>query len=119
MRLAESERKVMEVLWERKTSFARDVATVLQTRVGWGKTTTYTMLNRCMEKGYLKRVEPRFRCIPVLTKEEVAQQETEYLICHSFDDKPERLVEKLIQEKKLSVQQMEQLCQLARDVEKA
>lgn len=114
MRLAESERKVMEVLWEGKVVFARDVASELRNRVGWGKTTTYTMLNRCMEKGYVKRVEPRFRCIPVLTKEEVAEQETEYLICHSFDGKPALLVEKLVREKKLDARQMEELCQIAR-----
>ncbi len=117
MRLAESERKVMEVLWEGKTSFARDVAAELHTRVGWGKTTTYTMLNRCMEKGYLKRVEPRFRCIPLLTKEEVARQETEYLVCHSFDGKPELLVEKLVREKKLDARQLEELSRIAREIE--
>ncbi len=117
MRLAESERKVMEVLWEGKTSFARDVAAELQTRVGWGKTTTYTMLNRCMEKGYVKRVEPRFRCVPVLTKEEVAKQETEYLVCHSFDGKPELLVEELVKQKKLNVRQLDYLCRMAHEME--
>ena len=40
MRLAESERRVMEVLWERGTITAKEVAIVLGERLGWKKTTT-------------------------------------------------------------------------------
>ena len=51
MKLFDSERKVMEVLWDEGPVPARRVVEVLSQRIGWNKNTTYTVIKKCVEKG--------------------------------------------------------------------
>lgn len=117
MHLAESERSVMEILWESGPTLARDVARELNTRIGWSKTTTYTMLTRCMEKGYITRTEPHFLCTAVLSKQAVAEAETEALLKNHFQGSADLLVAALVERKKLSREQMRKLCQMLEEME--
>ncbi|MDE6846434.1 MAG: BlaI/MecI/CopY family transcriptional regulator [Lachnospiraceae bacterium] len=84
MKLFDSELKVMEVLWEQGTKPARDVVDVLSERIGWNKNTTYTVIKKCIDKGAIEREEPNFLCKPLVTRDEVAQSETEQLIDKMF-----------------------------------
>lgn len=84
MKLFDSELKVMEVLWEQGSMPARDIVDVLSERIGWNKNTTYTVIKKCIEKGAIEREEPNFLCKPLITKDEVAQSETEQLIDKMF-----------------------------------
>lgn len=117
MKLAESDRSVMEVFWERGPMFARDVATELNKRLGWSKTTTYTMLTRCVAKGYLSRSEPKFLCKPLLTREQVANEETETLLCNHFSGSADLLVAALVGQQKLNAAQIKELYELLRQME--
>lgn len=110
MRLAESERKVMEVLWAQDELSARETARLLTERHGWQKTTTYTMLTRCEKKGYLKRTDPHFICIPLVTREEVACWETDELLQAVFGGSAEKLVESLLEQKLITPEQLKKLC---------
>ena len=107
----------MEVFWEYGPMTAKDAAEELRRRVDWRKTTTYTMLPRCGEKGYLRRTEPNFLCTPILTKEEVGKLETEELLRHNYDGSADRLVAALVDQKKLSLGQMKKLCELLQQME--
>lgn len=109
MRLAESERKVMDVLWTHGEMTAKEVAGILTEQLNWSKTTTYTMLTRCINKKYIARRDPHFYCAPVLTKEQVSCWETDELIKNYFDGSAKLLTAALISRKKLSKQQIEEL----------
>lgn len=117
MRLAESERRVMDLLWEKGSMTAREAAILLAERHGWKKTTSYTMLSRCADKGYLRRTEPNFFCTPLLTKQELSQMETDALICADFDGSAVALLVSLIRREKLSCAEVEQLLASLRDSE--
>lgn len=117
MKLAESERHVMEQLWKNGEMTAKEIALALNKTIGWSKTTTYTMLTRCAEKGYLRRENPNFRCVALLTKEEVARQETDTLIENNFGGSPDLLVAALIDRKKLSKKQIDALWDAYRSME--
>lgn len=62
VKLFDSERKVMEVLWQGGELPAKDIARALADSVGWNKNTTYTVLKKCIEKGAAVREDPGFRC---------------------------------------------------------
>lgn len=109
MRLAESERKVMEELWTHGVLSAREIARLLADRYGWQKTTTYTMLTRCGQKAYLKRSDPHFVCTPLITREQVACAETDELLRANFDGSAEKLVASLMQRGLLSAEQLDKL----------
>lgn len=76
-KLFDSELKVMEVLWEQGSKSAREIVDVLSERIGWNKNTTYTVIKKCIEKGAIQREEPGFICHALITRDEVAQHETE------------------------------------------
>ena len=63
LKLFDSERKVMEVLWDAAQDLpAREVARRLEQSVGWNKNTTYTVIKKCVEKEAIERREPNFQC---------------------------------------------------------
>lgn len=109
MRLADSERNVMEVLWENGPTRAKDVAAVLSTKVKWGKTTTYTMITRCIDKGYIRRDEPKFMCIPLLPKAQVAQEDTDRLLINDYNSSAAALVAALLEQGRLTREDLERL----------
>ncbi len=117
MRLPDSERSVMEVLWENGPTHAKDIARILNERISWNKTTTYTMLTRCIGKGYMRRTDPKFLCTPILTKEEVSLAETDTLIENNFNGSADLLVASLVERKKLSLKEMEHLYDLLKQME--
>lgn len=117
MRIAESERRVLTVLWEHGPLMAKEIAEHLNNQLGWKKATTYTMLTRCAEKGYILREEPRFRCTALLTREQVQQQETDYLLENDFNGSADLLVASLVNRKKMSVDQLRQLHELLAQME--
>lgn len=70
MQLFDSERKVMEVLWENGEGSASEISKILEEKEGWKRTTTYTMLKKCVQKGYIERSTQGFICKPKITKDE-------------------------------------------------
>ena len=75
MNLFESERKVMDVLWREGSITAGEIAKILNIDIGWNRNTTYTVINKCIKKGYISRGEDKFLCTPVITKDEVKNDE--------------------------------------------
>ena len=76
MNLFESERKVMDVLWREGSITAGEIAKILNIDIGWNRNTTYTVINKCIKKGYISRGEDKFLCTPVITKDEVKNDES-------------------------------------------
>ena len=60
----------MELLWEEGELRAGEIVPILSARVGWNRNTTYTIIKKCVEKGAIRRIEPKFVCQPLVTKEQ-------------------------------------------------
>ncbi|SOY28477.1 Penicillinase repressor [Acetatifactor muris] len=116
IKLFDSELKVMEVLWEQGPQYAKDIVDVLSERIGWNKNTTYTVIKKCMEKGAVERTEPGFLCTPLVTREEVAQSETEQLIDKMFGGSSELFFSSFLKNQGISE---EDAVRLARMIEEA
>lgn len=117
MQLSNSERKVMNVFWEKGPLRARDAAAELNVHLGWSKTTSYTMLTRCVEKGFLSRSDPHFLCTPLVTREQVCEENTDTLIDRDYGGSADLLVASLVNRKKLSSRQMKELYEILRQME--
>ena len=117
MRLTVAERKVMEVVWAGEKMSAKQIAEELAERVNWSKTTSYTMVSRCVEKGYLLRSEPNYTCEPAYTREQVSHFETEELLESNFHGSADLLVASLVEQKKLSLKEIEKLYQTLQEIE--
>lgn len=85
IRLHEGELNIMELLWSNKVLAAKDIAKIIKEYIGWEKNTTYTVINRLIDKGAIKREEPGFFCRATITKKMVQQIETKALLDKVFN----------------------------------
>ena len=80
IRLHEGELNVMELLWSNNQLAAKDIAAIIKEYIGWEKNTTYTVINRLIDKGAVRREEPGFICQAAIQKKTVQEIETRALL---------------------------------------
>ena len=116
IKLFDSELKIMDVLWKEGEVTAKRIAEILKEQVGWSKTTTYTVIKKCIDKGVISRRDPRFVCSPLVTREQVREYETRELINKMYDGVADQLVASILGNKTLSPKEIEKLKQLVEDL---
>lgn len=87
MQFYDSEIKVLNILWRYGELAAGEVAKILGEEEGWKRTTTYTMLQKCIDKGYVRRSEKGFRCRATMTREEAQMSSVSEQIEKSYSSK--------------------------------
>lgn len=80
VRLHEGELNIMELLWSNKILAAKDIAKIIKEYIGWEKNTTYTVINRLIDKGAIKREDPGFICKATISKRTAQNTETKVLL---------------------------------------
>ena len=115
-KIFDSELKVMEVLWENGDTAANEIARQLNEQVGWSKTTTYTVIKKCIDKGLVKRGKTKFICRALISKDDVREQETASLVDKMFDGSSDLLVASLLGNGKLSKEQVKKLRQQVQEM---
>lgn len=116
-KLFDSELKVMDVLWKRGDTPARQIASILTEDIGWNVNTTYTLIKRCISKGAIERREPGFLCHALISKKEIQQAETDELIDRIYDGCTDKLFASLLGRKKLSAAQIQKLKDIVNELE--
>ena len=116
-KLFESELKVMDVLWSEGEANAKRIAEVLKEQVGWSKTTTYTVLKKCVDKGAIERTDPGFLCRAKITREEAQRYETDELIDRMYGGRADRLVAALLDGGRLGAEEIARLRRLVDGLE--
>ena len=113
VKLFDSERRVMEVLWRAGEDLpAREIARRLGEAVGWNKNTTYTVIKKCVEKGAVARREPGFLCHALLDREAVQAQAAEELVEKVFDGSASLLFASLLSGRPLPPEEVRRLKEL-------
>ena len=111
-KLYNSELKILNVLWKEGELPAKDIIKILNKEVGWNKSTTYTMLKRCAEKGLIEYGASDFVCRALITREDAQKYETRELIESMYDGSPDRLIASLLNGEYLSGDDIEKLKKL-------
>ena len=83
-------------------------------RQGWSKTTTYTVIKKCIDKKAVSRSEPGFVCHPLVSREEVREQETDALIDRMYGGSADLLVANLLGSRRLSPEELARRCGVSR-----
>ena len=112
--LTEQELEIMKVVWERKTATVRDVYEALRERKGVAYTTVMTMMNILETKGHLvKRPEGRaYVYEPSQARTEVISGMVQEFVDRVFDGAARPLVLSLLQERKLSKEDLDEISRL-------
>jgi len=107
--LHESELRVLEILWNKGDTAAKDLAASLKQSVGWHKSTSYTVIQKCIGKGLIGRLEGDFICYANLEKAEAQKKEASLLADKMFNGSADLLIASLLGSNKLTNAQVNQL----------
>ncbi len=117
IKLFDSEFKVMDLLWREGDLTAGQISKILKEEIGWNRNTTYTVIKKCIEKGAIKRFEPKFICKAMISKEDVQAYETTELIERIFNGSKKQFFAALLSEKTLTYNELQQLKDLINQME--
>ncbi len=113
--LFDSEWKLMEILWESGPTSAKEASRLAADRIGWNKNTTYTVLKKLVDKGYLDRSEPGFVCTARIGREDARTEETSHLIDRLFDGSKKAFFSHFLDRKDLTPEEIDALRTLLED----
>ena len=117
--LTEAEWTVMECLWEKSPRTGRETVAWLESKVGWTRSTTLTMLRRLEAKGAVagdtEGEIKKFR--PLIAREEVAAYETENLLERAYKGSLSLLVSSFTKKQSLSQKEVDELYAILRQME--
>ena len=116
-KLFDSERRVLDLLWSKGDCSAKELAAQLAVQVGWSKTTTYTVIKKCIDKGAVERRDPGFICHPLVTRAQVLDQETQDFLDRNYSGSADLLVASLLGRKRLSQEEISHLKQIIAELE--
>ena len=74
---------IMEQIWESGDLRASKICELLAEK-GWNPNTTYATVKRCIDKGFIKRIDPGYWCHAILTRELFQKIGTDELIDQRF-----------------------------------
>lgn len=112
VKLFDSELKVMEILWEKGDTTAKEIADILAEEVQWSKTTTYTIIKKCIDKGAVEKRSPNYTCHALIQKEQAQAAETAQLVNKFFGGSTDRLIASLLGNQSLTSEEIEKLKQI-------
>jgi len=78
----------------------------IEEQTGWNRNTTYTVIKKCIQKGFIERLEPNFVCRALLSKEQAVQDDTREFVNRVFDGSVPLLFSSLLSQKALSKKEL-------------
>lgn len=116
VKLFESELKVMDLLWKEGDLPAKEIAKRLKEEINWSKTTTYTVLKKCVEKRAVLRTEPGFVCSTLISRQEVQKAATEELIDRLYGGSKDLLIASLLGKQELTPDDLARLSRMVEEM---
>ena len=117
IKISQAEFPLMEHIWEHHPISAAELAVFAEQQFGWKKNTTYTVIKRLVERGALSRSAVGWTVEPLITREQVQQDETEELIDRVFRGSQMQFLAAFLQREKISEEELEMLKKLIADKE--
>lgn len=81
-KIFESEYRFCQILWEREPVSSRELVRLCQERLGWKKSTTYTVIKRLSERGVVKMENSTVTAL--VSKDQVQRSESREFIDRTF-----------------------------------
>lgn len=116
LKLFDAEYKFMDIIWELEPINSTELTKVCRKKLGWKKSTTYTMIRKLSERGILKNENAT---VTVMVKrEQVQKYESEVLLEDKFDGSLPIFLATFLQDKKLSKEEAEKIQKMIEEATK-
>lgn len=113
IRLSESEYHLMNIIWEREPVGSTELARCCLERLGWKKSTAYTMLKRLTDKKAARNENAVVTAL--IGREMVFRQESEALLKKSFGGSLPDFFAAFLQDRKLTREEAEKIAEMIRE----
>lgn len=111
-KLFDSEARIMEIIWSQGPLSAKEISLIASDSIGWNKNTTYTVLNKLVAKGFIRREDPGFFCTALVSKKQMQKSAASSLVEKLFGGSRQALFSALLQDEPLSEEEMDELRKL-------
>jgi BlaI family penicillinase repressor len=117
MKLSKTEWQIMNVLWQENPATARELMERLPSRVNWAYTTVKTMLNRLVDKKALSEYKQGNTSFykPLISQRKAQSNAFKSLLDQAFNGATGPLVHFLIEERKLSEKQRQEILNILQE----
>lgn len=109
-KLFDAELKFMNIIWEREPIGSGDLVKVCNEKLGWKKSTTYTVLRKLCNRGIVKNEKTIVTAI--IKKEETQRYESHEVVEKSFGGSLPKFLTAFFGDKKISREEAEELKKL-------
>ena len=109
-KIFESEYRFCLILWENEPVSSRELSRLCAERLGWSKTTTYTVIKRLSDRGVLKNENTIVTSL--ISKEEAQASEIDELVEKKFEGSLPAFVAAFGSRKRLSAKEIDELQKL-------
>lgn len=106
-KIFESEYRFCLILWENEPIASGELAKICKEKLGWSKTTTYTVIKRLSERGVVKNENTVVTSL--VTKEEAQKAEIDELVEKKFEGSLPAFIAAFTKHKKLSENEIEEI----------
>ena len=108
--LFEGERRLLNIIWDHEPLASGELVRLCLQVLGWKKSTTYTMLKRLSEKGFLINENSMVRSL--VSRQEAQSAESEYVVAQAFSGSLPGFLVSFLGDRKISDQEAEELKRL-------
>jgi BlaI family penicillinase repressor len=115
-KLFDAEYKFMDIIWELEPINSTKLTKVCLKKLGWKKSTTYTMIRKLAERGILKNENATV--VALVKREEVQKHDSEVLLKKTFNNSLPIFLATFLQDKKLSKKEAEEIKKMIEEATK-
>ena len=109
-KLFDAEYKLMELLWERQPINSTALSRLCQEKLGWKKSTTYTVIRKLSERGFLQNEDALVA--PLVSKDECQAVESDYFVERTFGGSLPKFLAAFLGDKTISDEEAEEIRRL-------
>ena len=113
LKLYESEYRFMDIIWEKEPIRSMDLAAEAFRRLGWKKSTSYTVLKKLADRGFVKNEQAVVHA--VVTREQVQRYESEELLKKNFHNSLPAFLTSFLKDRKLSKEEAEEIMEMIKE----
>ncbi len=115
-KLFDAERRFLNIIWEAEPVNSTELSRLTLSALGWKKSTTYNMIRRLAERGFVINENATVRsCV---TREEVARQEGEELIEKSYSGSIPAFLAAYLKDRRLTAEEALELKHMIEEAER-
>lgn len=113
-KLFDAERRFMDIIWDTEPINSTELSKLALGALGWKKSTTYNMIRRLAERGYVKNENATVTAL--ITREQVGSYESVELLEKNFGGSVPAFLASFLKDRKLT---KEEIAELKRMIEEA